>query len=145
MTQTIAQERAKSALDKVSEHLESLETADKTKDAKKTKELGSVGEFRAYAKSLPAMIHSNGLGQTMAFCTSKGGAYGVLYQITSDWLTSKSRPYQGKASVMDGITTEDMGKYRMAQAEALAYLDWVRKFAVAKTAGMSANETPDSN
>ncbi|MEH6626600.1 MAG: type III-B CRISPR module-associated protein Cmr5 [Motiliproteus sp.] len=91
-------------------------------------------EFRSYARSLPAMIQNNGLGQAVAFYLSKGSknvAYKRLYDVLSDWLTSSGQPYADSPDLLDGITQQDMYQYRHAQAEAQALLSWVKKFAEA--------------
>ncbi len=90
-------------------------------------------EFNSYASSLPAMILMNGLGQAAAFYFSKGGTHHRLYDILSGWLISSGQPYEGETSLLDGITSKDMYCYRVAQAEALLFLDWVKKFAKAYT------------
>jgi CRISPR-associated protein Cmr5 len=99
--------------------------------------------FKAYVQAMPAMIHMNGLGQTAAFYRSKSGgkdsgakAYDAVYQILSDWLTGKGQVYQTSGNVpcqdlLEGITQETAHKYRLAEAEALAYLEWLKKFAEA--------------
>jgi CRISPR-associated protein Cmr5 len=93
------------------------------------------------------MIHMNGLGQAMAFCKVKGKereSYKQLYQLVSDWLKKPGQPYAGK-DVLDGITQADMGQYQLAQAEALALMSWVKKFAKAflaeKTNGTAEEHT----
>ena len=91
-------------------------------------------EFKAYARRLPAMIQTNGLGQASAFYRSKGAgnrAYQRHYQQLSDWLTGEQRPYAAQGDLLEGITSQDMYRYREAQAEALALLSWVKKFAEA--------------
>ena len=89
-------------------------------------------EFRSYAANLPPMIQMNGFGQALAFCNSKSdSAYQRLYSIVSRWLTSDDQPYVAHDDVLTGITTEGMGLYRLAQTEALALLDWVKRFASA--------------
>lgn len=139
--QTIQQQRAKYALDQVNA-------------AAKDKSIHS--EYKSYASNLPAMIHMNGLGQAVAFFKSKSApnkesanknpkekAYYLLYKTLSDWLCGKfemdNRPIQPydkyrniqDADVLTGITKEDMHTYRLAQAEAQALMDWVKKFAKA--------------
>lgn len=96
------------------------------------------GEFRSYARALPAMIHMNGLGQAMAFCRSKGRTrkgdlttYGRLYEIVSAWLTREGQPLGPSGDLLERMAEVDMFRYRVAQAEALALMEWVRKFAVA--------------
>ena len=91
-------------------------------------------EFKAYARRLPAMIQTNGLGQAAAFYRSKGQAniaYQRHYQLLSDWLTREQRPYASLQDLLEGITSQDMHSYRVAQAEAQALLSWVKKFAEA--------------
>lgn len=96
-------------------------------------------EFKSQAESFPAMIRMNGLGQAAAFYLSKGGAHQKLYELLSDWLRKPGQPYQGK-DLLDGITQQDMHAYRLAQAEALLLLDWVKKFAKA----FSEDKRPDN-
>ena len=87
-------------------------------------------DFKRQAESFPAMIRMNGLGQAAAFYLSKGGAHDRLYKLLSDWLAEPRQPYEGK-DLLKGITETDMHAYRLAQAEALLLLDWVKKFAKA--------------
>jgi len=87
-------------------------------------------EFVSYASSLPAMIHTNGLGQAAAFFKSKGSVHELLYQLLSDWLQEKDQPFAGK-ELLEGITKSNMQTYRLAQAEAQALMDWVKKFSKA--------------
>ena len=96
-------------------------------------------KLRSYAASLPAMIQMNGLGQTAAFCRSKKETeYGLLYDTLSSWLIQGDQPCAPKEKdskttwdLLQAIAQRDMGTYRAAQAEALAYLDWVKRFAQA--------------
>lgn len=113
--QSIEQERAKAA----------LQWAEKGVDS----------DTLAYANGLPAMILMNGLGQTAAFYKSKGGKHEALYNLLSDWLTQPGKPYTGQA-LLSGITGGDAKAYRAAQTEALAYLQWVKKFAKAYCKGV---------
>lgn len=117
--QTIQQQRAKFALEEVQAAIERRV---------------SQKEYKSYAASLPAMIHMNGLGQAAAFFKSKGAksvAHEALYNLLSDWLCQDEQPYAGCLNLLEGITTRDMHTYRLAQAEAQALMDWVKKFAKA--------------
>ncbi|OIP41961.1 type III-B CRISPR module-associated protein Cmr5 [Candidatus Desantisbacteria bacterium CG2_30_40_21] len=58
MPQTIQQERAAFALEKVQQKAEELQGKDKER-------------YKSYANALPFMIHANGLGQAAAFYKSK--------------------------------------------------------------------------
>ncbi len=120
--QTIQQQRAQYALEKV-------ETAKADGISQK--------EFKSYAASFPAMIRMNGLGQAAAFYRSKGAesgpkgkAYLELYELLSGWMKKDGRPY-ADCDLLAGITSKDAHIYRVAQAEALLLLDWVKKFAKA--------------
>lgn len=94
-------------------------------------------EYKSYASALPAMIHMNGLGQAAAFYRSKGGTHGQLYQLLSDWLCGMDnikkdgQPFQIYDDLLEGITQSNMHHYRLAQAEAQALMDWVKKFSKA--------------
>ncbi len=121
--QTMQQKRAKYALEQVNEAIKSGV---------------NQKEFKAYAANLPAMIHINGLGQAAAFFKSKGDTHEKLYEILSNWLCGSDKtpyvstqPYSGCKNLLEGITTKDMHQYRVAQAEAQALMDWVKKFAKA--------------
>lgn len=132
MTQTIQQQRAKYALDFVTAL---------TEQHKFNKE--QQKNFISYASSLPAMIHTNGLGQAMAFHKAKGSdkgfaetedkkrSYNALYKIVSDWLCQKPQIYQNHKNVLEGVARENMQSYQLAQVEALALMSWVKKFAKA--------------
>ncbi len=114
-TQTIEQQRAKYALEKVQAVNPVLHD-----------------KFKTRANEMPAMIQMSGLGQTVAFYLSKGEKDGhqPMYDLLSEWLCSKMAIYPN-ANLMDGITQGDMKTYRVAQAEAQALLIWVKKFSKA--------------
>ena len=123
--QTLQQQRAKHALEavqKLQKELESMTRNDINGD-----------KLKARASELPFMIHTNGLGQAAAFFKSKKDkdGYDHLYRILSSWLTSEGRPFAGHQDLMQAITSADMHLYRVAQAEAMHYMDWVKKFAKA--------------
>lgn len=100
------------------------------------------GRYKTYVKGLPATIVSNGLGQALAtlLAASKGDPtdpHYVLYQHLERWLCRQHHlaPYPGAKNAMDAITTGDASLYRIAQMEAMAYLVWLKKFAVAYLKG----------
>ncbi|WP_110186798.1 type III-B CRISPR module-associated protein Cmr5 [Pokkaliibacter plantistimulans] len=123
--QTVQQERARHALEQIRK-LEAYPDKDKLK---------------ARASELPFMIHANGLGATAAFFRSKGDkdGYQQLYQVLQSWLSTSKRPFEKQDDLMDAITQSDMTTYRLAQAEAMVYLDWVKKFALAYLSGSKAS------
>lgn len=95
------------------------------------------GEFRAHVRNLPAMIHTNGLGQSIAFYYSKRKkiSYQALCDILADWLLGEGGIYscapRNAENLLVAITAGDMYHYLNAQAEALVYLEWAKKFAEA--------------
>lgn len=115
--QTLQQQRAKHALEKV----------------KALIPLNEGSKLKARVSELPFMIHANGLGQAAAFYKSKGekDGYGHIYKILSGWLTQTGQPFAGKQDLMTAITQADLHLYRIAQTEAMQYMDWVKKFASA--------------
>ena len=119
--QTLQQERARHALGKVQSWVA----------------LNDGSKLKARTSELPFMIHANGLGQAAAFFKSKKNkdGYDVVLLALQDWMAQPSRPFAGKTDLMRAIVEADLATYRLAQAEAMAYMDWVKKFASAYLAG----------
>ena len=123
MSQSLAQKRAKDALDKI----EALRVR------------GDCGKYTSYVSALPAEIIMSGLGQAMALVRSKYTdnkeklkGYKDLYGHLESWLCSEraNAPY-GPGSLLKHILDGSEAEYIRAQAEAMAYLEWLKKFAVA--------------
>jgi CRISPR-associated protein Cmr5 len=97
-------------------------------------------EYGGLAKSAPADIQANGLGQTLAFWRAKGykdgqpkenDAHAELLKHASDWLRSQKILPEGKDVVewiAKGASTND---YRRATSEVIAFLSWLKRFAEA--------------
>ena len=108
--QTIEQQRAKHELEEVN--------AWKGKGASDQKELLS------YVTGIPAMILMSGFGQNCAFYkANKKGNHAEVLNALENWLQ--------KGDLMAFITESSAQDYRLAQAESLAYLNWLKKFAKA--------------
>jgi len=125
MSRTLEQKRAAHALSKV----RLLE-----------KEMGheKADNFASYVESLPASILNNGLGQALAtlLAQSKGDhmdPHYMLYAFIREWLCHDNphAPYRSAADLMEAIVDNDRQAYLRAQAEALSWLNWMKKFAVA--------------
>lgn len=117
------QERAEFALTKIQAILGGPDTSHKV-------------EVRRYLNNLPALIRMNGLGQALAFFRMKGEgtAHDTIYRMVGVWLCdvgSKGRIFSESADALSAITQSDMAHYMAAQNEALALLQWLKKFAVA--------------
>jgi CRISPR-associated protein Cmr5 len=105
----------------------------------------NASEYRAYARSLPFKILSNGLGQALAMelaASTKKEGHGLLLEHVTAWLTAPdgwgSSPYSGNLQngplstdlitlIIDG-SAQDLVR---AQFETMAYLKWLKKFAEA--------------
>ncbi|MGH8474872.1 MAG: type III-B CRISPR module-associated protein Cmr5 [Methylococcales bacterium] len=104
------------------------------------------GNYVSYVERLPAAILQNGLGQALA--TLLAGAKLAeppkkrnddekarerLYQQIQDWLCRdhEEAPYRGQLDLMHAIVSGDEDSYLHAQAEVLAYIRWLKKFAAA--------------
>lgn len=101
--------------------------------------------YGSQARGLPAMIQTNGLGQTLAFLKAKGknedNAYKALYSHLSQWTFARltggaaDQPLSGgrtTGDLLEYLIHRDSAVYRRATSEALAYALWLRRFAEAK-------------
>ncbi len=93
-------------------------------------------EIRRHLNGLPALIRMNGLGQALAFFRMKGtgSSHELIYQMVGTWLcaaNSKGRIFTEHTDILTAITRSDVQHYMAAQNEALALLEWLKKFAVA--------------
>jgi CRISPR-associated protein Cmr5 len=93
-------------------------------------------ELRRYIIQIPALIHMNGLGQALAFYRMKGrdSSHELIYQLLGKWLCQDKagRVFDGtEHDLLKAITGSDYRCYMAAQNEALALLEWLKKFATA--------------
>lgn len=124
--QTLEQKRAKHALDRI----KALSTE-------------KSGNYVSYVKALPAAILMNGLGQALATeRAASDQAHLKLATHVSEWLLSEDAhtkyrsPAEGEVAKLDParqllsrIVAGDQDAYVWAQAEAIAYVTWLKKFA----------------
>ncbi|MEG6617612.1 type III-B CRISPR module-associated protein Cmr5 [Peptococcaceae bacterium 1198_IL3148] len=127
---TLDQKRAENALEIVNQLLE------KANNNPSQQEWND--KYASYVKGLPATILMNGLGQAAATLLAaadgnKTDAHNVLYSHLQSWLcrNDETAPYLGGKDLLSQITTKDRNSYLRAQAEALSWLTWLKKFAVA--------------
>jgi CRISPR-associated protein Cmr5 len=90
-------------------------------------------DYDSWVKKVPVLIFTNGLGQTAAFLKSKKDEEKqLLYAHLSEWLTSQvawSPQAQQRADLIDRLIHESSQNYRRATVEALAFLNWLKRFA----------------
>jgi len=126
--QTLDQQRAKQAWDDVQSIL------NRDDDFKK--------KYGSYARKVPMLVLTNGLGQTLAYLTSKAKfreakrkvdaqAHGELFKQLSDWTMNQVASKAGTQDLLEWVLKSDSSAYRRATAEALAYLVWLKRFAEA--------------
>lgn len=93
--------------------------------------------YRSYVERLGPAILINGLGQALA--TEKASATGkpaqaderahhLLYENLCQWLCRDGGVYPGGGDVLEAIVQHGEPQYLRAQAEALAWLVWHKKF-----------------
>lgn len=99
-----------------------------------------AGNYVTYVKALPASILANGLGQALATeLAANDKAHDALAGHVAAWLlTAPGSPYRSNPSNSDGakivlsqIVEGDQRAYVWAQAEAISYVGWLKKLAVA--------------
>lgn len=94
-------------------------------------------EYRSTVLKLPSLILTNGLGQTLAFLKSKGkgnesNAEEKVYQDLQEWLKKSEVINWGSAAqneLIERIMAINSDKYRLVTTEALAFLNWLKRFA----------------
>ncbi|NPV10608.1 MAG: type III-B CRISPR module-associated protein Cmr5 [Ignavibacteria bacterium] len=106
-------------------------------------------KYASYVKKIPAMILSNGLGQTLAFIFSKRkktsennapgtennpkNAYDLIYKHLTDYLKSNTvarinMPHD-QNDLLEWVISLDSKNYRFITQELIAFLSWVKRFA----------------
>lgn len=98
------------------------------------------GKYVSYVSALPATIVMNGLGQALATELAKdkgkGKSHRRLFDHLANWLTEPGQPL-GKLSksdrtkpqaVLSSLMESEQG-YVNAQAESMAYINWLKQFA----------------
>lgn len=97
-------------------------------------------EYKSYAKKLPMMIKTNGLGASLSFALSKSKnkegqktPWGNLYDDLNSWLKEPHKIWLlGDNPTLDlseaAINLESQ-EYRALTIEVLAFLNWLRRFA----------------
>ena len=88
-----------------------------------------------FAKGLPALIMNSGLMQVLAFCHEKGGDCERVAADLRQWLASQKIGSVTKAEFepfMQALMQSSSHDYQRINAEAFAWLKWLRQMAAAR-------------
>ncbi len=118
MKQTLEQKRARHSWDKAREGVE-RHGSDYVNDA----------------KGLPALIMNSGLMQVAAFLQQKGGRHVTLLNHLLEWLNQQCETPQAFSEFMNAMMEATPQQYRTVNAEAMAWLRWLRQMAPARAGG----------
>lgn len=98
------------------------------------KNAGNNKEYKQWAKKVPMMIKTNGLGATLAFLNTKTQTQKQLILDLEKWFKSDEKcqkliPLNDTAFDLVGkITERNMPEYRALTIEAIAFFTWLRRF-----------------
>ena len=90
------------------------------------------------AKGLPALIMNSGLMQVLAFCHKKGNAQADVATHLRKWLAGRFPNIFNNAdfsNFMQALMQTTPANYQAINAEAFAWLKWLRQMAAARKAG----------
>ncbi|HXF04050.1 MAG TPA: type III-B CRISPR module-associated protein Cmr5 [Blastocatellia bacterium] len=101
---------------------------------KKGKEFGS--KYKSLVQKMPSYILTNGLGQSLAFLNAKTKGnpldeHALLYEHLSNWVRPQVDPTSSQP-LLQWVMNNDSNAYRRATAEALAFINWLKRFAEAE-------------
>jgi len=129
MLRTLEQDRANFAWDCVKE-IKNLQNETEKK-------------YKSFVKKSSALLLTNGLGNTLAFYQSKfgesaeGQAYKFLYKHIDGWLKNQQLINQDAVQWIKSEDTSSLDVIR-ATREALAFINWLKRFADAELKGDEA-------
>lgn len=94
------------------------------------------GYYISYVSALPATIVMNGLGQALLTLKAKekerkDDSHGFLYKHVTKWLAKQVKELkacENGSNVIQKLMENDQTVYLIAQAEAMAYLNWLKQF-----------------
>ncbi len=103
--------------------------------SKNNKELES--NYFIQIKRFPAMVLTNGLGQSLAFLlartdknSSESSGHKALYNDIAKWLVANDI-YPKEGTIIEQLMKNDMNKYMQAEQFTLRFLSWLVRFAKA--------------
>ena len=88
------------------------------------------------AKGLPALIMNSGLMQVMAFAQEKGKKHEVVAAQLRNWLAGRFPKVKNDfTGFMQSLMNAEPQEYQAINAEAFAWLKWLRHMAAARNGG----------
>lgn len=95
---------------------------------------GIQKKYGSLVRGLPALVQSDGLGQTLAFLIAKASGkqdkeHMVAYKHIEGWVRQE---LGAQGDFLGWLLEQSTFEYRRATAETLAYLSWLKRFAEAK-------------
>jgi CRISPR-associated protein Cmr5 len=108
------------------------------------------GKYSTLARKLPSLVQVNGLGQALAFVYSKAKfqeknrgpeaeANGLIFTQVSGWV-KEELGISGAENLLKLVVERKSDFYRRATAEAIAFLNWLKRFAEAELPTEEARE-----
>ena len=90
-------------------------------------------EYKSHVKKTANMIHTNGLGLTIAFLFSKvkKPSYGLIYKQIDEYLCSNNTSRIKKkenTELMHWVTKLGSREYRLVELETLSLFKWLKRF-----------------
>jgi CRISPR-associated protein Cmr5 len=131
LQQTLQQKRAAHAWSCIVK-VDGRKTEKNEPDEKFKKRYGSL------VRGLSSLVQSDGLGQMLAFLKAKDKNKGntehiEAYTNISNWISIEfGVTYKQGETLLEWLLTQETPMYRRVTAEALAYLNWLKRFAEAK-------------
>jgi CRISPR-associated protein Cmr5 len=90
-----------------------------------------LGEYRQELQQLPARIQASGLGQTLAFYASRPSS-AVHVAVGNQLATFLAGEGSATAvQLLTAVMSRDVASYRRLTREALAYAEWLKRYAAA--------------
>ncbi len=89
------------------------------------------GHYVSYVSSLPATIVMNGLGQALVTLLAKrDSSHKMLFDNVAGWLCKQIPDLKKNPdNLIEEMMKQNQTVYIHAQAEAMAYLSWLKQFA----------------
>lgn len=94
-------------------------------------DIGHIRNYKNRVNKLPAMLHTNGVGNTIAFISQKS-EWNEVYKDITDYLTNKSKlPFKDRigTDLMKCVKDLTDDEIKILQLELFNFINWLRRFA----------------